>query len=151
MARGCRGFTLAEILVVLVIIGLVLALVPPLLTKGMPSLRLKNAVRDVSSGLRLARTEALRRSTQAVFELDAEARVMRVPAVRRQRPLPDDIAIQMTTVDDEIIDESTAAFRFFPDGSATGGNILLSVGDLAFRVTVDWLTGRVQVHVADES
>jgi general secretion pathway protein H len=148
MARRCRGFTLAEILVVLVIIGLVLALVPPLLTKGMPSLQLKNAVRDVSSGLRLARTEALRRGTQAVFELDTEARVLRVPAARRQRPLPDDITVQATTADEEVIDEATAAFRFFPDGSATGGNILLSVGDLAFRVTVDWLTGRI--HVAEE-
>lgn len=143
------GFTLAETLVVLVIIGLVLALVPPLLTKGMPSLRLKNAVRDVSSGLRLARTEALRRGTQTVFELDTEARLLRVPAAGKQRELPQDIVVRVTTVEEEIVDESTAAFRFFPDGSATGGNIMLSVGDLGFRVTVDWLTGRI--HVADES
>lgn len=149
MRGRAPGFTLAETLVVLVIIGLVLAVLPPLLTRGMPSLRLQNAVRDVSSGLRLARTEALRRGVPAVFELDTGARVLRVPAAGKQRPLPEDIAVEVTTAANEIVDESTAAFRFYPDGSSTGGNILLSVDDRGFRVTVDWLTGRI--HVADES
>jgi general secretion pathway protein H len=148
MQARTRGFTLAETLVVLVIVGILLAVLPPLLTKGVPSLRLKNAARDVSSGLRLARGEALRRGVPAVFEIDTGARVLRVPTARKQRSLPDDVTIEVTTAADAIVDDTTAAFRFYPDGSASGGNILLSIGEQGFRVTVDWLTGRI--HVADE-
>ena len=148
MRARAQGFTLAETLVVLVIIGLMLAVVPPMLVRGIPSLQLKNAVRDMASGLRLARGEALRRGEPAVLEIDMEARLLRVPAAGKKRFIPDTVSVEVTTAADEIADDQVSAFRFFPDGSATGGNILLSSGDLGFRVTVDWLTGRI--HVADE-
>jgi general secretion pathway protein H len=33
--------------------------------------------------------------------------------------------------------------RFFPEGAATGGRILLKRGDAAWQVDVEWLTGQV--------
>jgi general secretion pathway protein H len=36
-----------------------------------------------------------------------------------------------------------AVVRFFPDGAATGGRIVLKRGDAAWRVDVGWLTGEV--------
>ena len=32
---------------------------------------------------------------------------------------------------------------FFPDGTSTGGRLLLTAGDRARAIRVDWLTGRV--------
>jgi general secretion pathway protein H len=35
--------------------------------------------------------------------------------------------------------------RFAPDGSASGGEVLLGSGKRRIRISVEWLTGRVQV------
>ena len=38
-----------------------------------------------------------------------------------------------------------AAIRFYPDGSSSGGSIELGAEGVGFQVTVDWLTGGVDV------
>ena len=37
------------------------------------------------------------------------------------------------------------AIRFFPDGSSTGGEIMLAGAAGTFFVRVDWLTGRIRI------
>jgi general secretion pathway protein H len=145
MARRQRAFTLVELLVVLTIAGLMMALVPPMLSKGMPTLRLQGAVRDAAAGLRLARSEAVRTGTERVFRLDREARRMEVPGTGKARPLPEDVEVSLTTAEDAIVDDAVAAFRFFPDGSSTGGNLVLGIDRRRYRIAVDWLSGRIDV------
>lgn len=38
-----------------------------------------------------------------------------------------------------------AAISFAPDGSSSGGRVVLSVGDRREAIDVDWLTRRVSV------
>jgi general secretion pathway protein H len=42
-------------------------------------------------------------------------------------------------------DYGTAAIRFFPDGSSSGGTISLSGANRDYFIGVDWLTGRVEL------
>ena len=49
----------------------------------------------------------------------------------------------------QILNDALAIFYFYPDGSATGGHIEVSVGDLAMFVNIDWLTGKVRVEDAE--
>ena len=39
--------------------------------------------------------------------------------------------------------ENAGGIRFFPDGSSTGGSVLLSVDERKWYVTVGWLTGEI--------
>jgi general secretion pathway protein H len=130
-------------MVVLVVAGLILALAPPLISKAVPSLRAKQAVRDLVSGLRLARTEAVRRGTETTLEIDLEARTLTVPAAGKTRYIPEDLDLTVTTAAEDSQGAEQAAFRFFPDGTATGGNVVLETSRLKYQVSVDWLTGRI--------
>ncbi|MEN8174929.1 MAG: GspH/FimT family protein [Pseudomonadota bacterium] len=147
MKSGSRGFTLAELLVVLVVAGLLLALVPPLVSRNMPSLQVQAAARDLAAGLRMARGEALRSGAAAFLKIDPAENRISVPATGRTRHLPEKVELQITTAQEYIDEDGVAAYHFYPDGSASGGNVVLALRGLAMQVSVDWLTGRI--HVAE--
>ena len=70
--RGrCGGFTLIELILVLVIIGFLTALVAPAIT-SMTGLKLKTAARRTAAGLRYARSQAIATGCdyQVVFNLE---------------------------------------------------------------------------------
>ncbi|MGD9709229.1 MAG: Tfp pilus assembly protein FimT/FimU [Halothiobacillaceae bacterium] len=54
-----RGFTLVELLVVVLIAGLVLAVTPPLLTAALPGLQARASAQQLAAGLRMARVQAM--------------------------------------------------------------------------------------------
>ncbi len=58
--RDCPGFTLVEMLVVLIIVGFVLAIAAPAIYATLKSATLSNAVNQVSSYLAMARSMAMR-------------------------------------------------------------------------------------------
>jgi general secretion pathway protein H len=70
--RNHRGFTLLELIVVLVIISLMSALVVPKLAGPMSNLDLKTASQKISASLRYARSRAASEKTTyaAVFDFD---------------------------------------------------------------------------------
>jgi general secretion pathway protein H len=41
---------------------------------------------------------------------------------------------------------SVGSIRFFPDGSSTGGGVLLESDQAGYDVLVDWLTGGISIH-----
>jgi general secretion pathway protein H len=138
-----RGFTLIEMLVVLLIIGMVLTVMPSLLS-SVPGARLRAASDDIALTLKALRALAIDSGTDAALVLD--------PASRSYATLPDGARhVFPSTVD--AVDIATTApglaggvavFRFFPDGTASGGTIRLHAGDRVASIAVDWLTGRVR-------
>ncbi len=69
--RRGNGFTLIELILVLVIMGLLTALVTPAIT-SLTGLKLKTAARKVAAGLRYARSQAVATGSdyQVVFNLE---------------------------------------------------------------------------------
>ena len=146
---GQHGFTLLEILIVLVIGVLLVALVPPLLSGMSGATELRGAARQLAAGLRNARNEAVVRQQEAVLTLDLERRRFGVTGDPREIALPESVALKLYTAQSELLDSTTGGIRFFPDGSSTGGFITVSGPKLAYRVNVDWLTGAVAIVEQD--
>jgi general secretion pathway protein H len=61
------------------------------------------------------------------------------------RRLPTNLSIELLTITGEGRGANIADIRFNPDGSSTGGRIVLAEGTRRTAVGVDWLTGRVSV------
>lgn len=144
-----RGFTLVEMLVVMAILALVLAVVPPLFSTSLSSATLKAASRDLASGLRSARSEAITLNKEVRFRLDLAAHSFSIGDAKAAVSLPSDVDIVIFTALSETESETqgdrAGAIRFFADGSSTGGGITLSAEDRKYVVLVDWLTGRVSI------
>lgn len=143
--RRARGVTLLEILVVLAIMGLLSAVVMPMFGPGVSTAELKSAARQVASGLRLARSEAMATRRETFVTLDLEGRRFMVGTDKREHPLPKDIELKLFTAQKDLVNDKVGAIRFYPDGGSNGGRVTLGAGERKFEVDVDWLTGRIAV------
>jgi general secretion pathway protein H len=146
LRRNSQGFTLLELLVVLAIMVMVYALVPPLFSVGGSTTELRAAARHLAAGLRKARSEAITGKTETLLAVDVEARKFRLSGDPKTYSLPRDAKISVYTARTEVVSEQTGAIRFYPDGSSTGGRITVASGERKFRINVDWLTGRVEIQ-----
>ena len=142
------GFTLLELLVVLVIMGFSMALVPPMLARSADRASLRSAAQSVSSELRLARSQAVaRRQVESVI-FDLEARQFGRVSARSRKSLPRQATVVVESARAARVD-GLAAFRFFPTGGSTGGEVLLRGPAGGYRIAVNWLTGRVLTEELD--
>jgi len=141
-----RGFTLLELVIVLVIAATLYALILGIPMRGATSADLKAAARTLASGLREAQTTAMATRRDATLSLDLEAREFLVAGDKEPTKLPEDIDLKLYTAESEVTGERTGAIRFYPDGSSTGGRITVSSGKRQYLVDVDWLTGRVTIE-----
>lgn len=139
------GFTLLELLVVLVIVALSYAIVPRLFHKGVSNAELKSAARQMATGLRKMRSEAINTQKEKTFTLDRKTHVFRLAGESKNHPLPSEADLTVTTIASEVQSKDSGAIRFFPDGSASGGHVAIKYQDMQYVVNVDWLTGRVSV------
>jgi general secretion pathway protein H len=142
---GERGVTMIELLVVVAIMGVIAAIVIPRFGGGVSTTELKSAARQVASGLRLARSEAMASRQERFVTLDLEHRRFMVGSDQRAHALPRDVELKLFTAQKDLVDDKVGAIRFYPDGGSNGGRVTISAGERKFEVDVDWLTGRVAI------
>jgi general secretion pathway protein H len=135
-----RGFTLVEILVVMVIMALVLGLVAGSLSRSVSGAEMRTAARKVAASLRYTRTQAILQKSEQVFLVDTENKTYQAPG-REEVVLPEGMDVLLTTARSELMSEKAGGIRFFPDGGSTGGHVDLIFKGREYRVNVAWLTG----------
>ena len=135
-----RGFTLVELMVVMVIIALIMGLVGTSISRSVSATEARVAPRNLVASLRYTRARAIIDKKEQVFQVDTENRSYQAPG-REQVNLPEGVDVTVTTARSEMTSESIAGIRFFPDGGSTGGHIELTINDREYRVNVAWLTG----------
>ncbi len=144
--RKARGFTLLELLVVLAIAGMLIALVPPVISAVVPGTKAKVAARDLAATLRDARYLAVSRSTAIDVRFDTDAQTYAIVGGKTEE-LPRGTA--MTILGDDgrarakAFDDELYTLRFYADGSSSGIRARLGAEDSGYVVSVDWLMGRV--------
>ena len=145
-----RGFSLIELVVVMVLIAALVGIGAMVIGSAMPGQQLRGAAREIAGQLRFTRAQAIATGREQVFELDVAAKTWRA-ADQRSGEVPDDIELLVTTAREEQPARDVAAVRFFPDGAATGGRIVLKIEEAAWRVDVGWLTGEVTLSRGEGS
>jgi general secretion pathway protein H len=143
-----RGFSLIELLLVIVLIAAIAAVGALAMGRALPGQQLRNSAKEVAAQLRYARAQAIATGQAQVFSLDARSRQWSGPN-RRHGELPQGIEVRATTARIEQRSPDAASIRFFPQGASTGGRIVLSRDSAAWQVDVDWLTGQVRLHRAE--
>jgi len=102
-----RGFTMIELMIVLVIMGFVLALAGPMVTRGLSGLTLKTAAKKVAAALRYARSQAVNRAQPYSVIFDREHGRIVIRGIPRPIPLPDQ-AEQEAEPEEKAADEAEA-------------------------------------------
>jgi type II secretion system protein H len=169
MHRG--GFTLLELLIVLVLIGLTAAVVAPRLSGTHDKLPLGTAAKHLSALMRLARSNAVTRGQTVVVYAEPEtSRIVMAAATNRAHAdqinenkkeasgsvalidprhayhLPRGITLSRVVSEGGMRLEDAAIALFYPIGNSSGGQVVLT--DAAGRrkiITIDTITGLVTI------
>lgn len=146
MRRGKgRGFTLVELMVVLVIIALIMGLFATSMSRSISAAEARAATRKMVTSLRYTRARAIIDKSEQVFRVDTDNRSYQAPG-RPLITLPQGVDVTITTARSEITSEAVAGIRFFPDGGSTGGHIELTINGREYRINVAWLTGEASLQ-----
>jgi len=146
-----RGFTLVEMLVVLVVIGLIVSLAPMAFERLLPGRRLDAAARELAGTLRMARSLAIRDDRSRFVVIDVGARTALIDGTRSGQQLPDTVSVDLVVASTERPGPETGRIRFYPDGTSTGGEVGLRMDHRSVKVVVDWFNGQVSLFDAPAS
>ncbi|HEX6833066.1 MAG TPA: GspH/FimT family protein [Rudaea sp.] len=136
------GYTLVEMIVVVVLVAIVLGVVTMSLSKSFSGARTQAASHDMIAALRYTRGQAIVKGKEQALELDVQNNRYKAPG-RAMVQLPKNMHLGLLTAENELTSETTGRIRFFPDGASTGGHITVYMGNIEWRINVDWLTGAV--------
>ncbi len=143
---AARGFTLVELLVVLLILSVLLVAAPIAFDRVLPGLQVRSDAREVARVLREARGQAIRGNREATVTIDVEERTYRLGDDGELQRFSEGVAVTLKTAASELIEPNIGRIRFFPDGSSTGGLVSLDRRGRTYAIWVDWLYGRVQIE-----
>lgn len=136
-----QGFSLLELIVALAILSLAAAAVVPLASPSGRSIEIDVAAREVAIALRAARSAAIYGNRETVFTIDAAAGRYWSDAAPSPKDLPATISAALGG------ERTVGSIRFFPDGSAGGGTLVLRGSERAATIRIDALTGRASIDV----
>lgn len=140
------GFTVLELLVVILIVGFISAIAMRPEWHRSDAAELKSAALTLASDLRRTRSWAITHNTAALVHLDIDHHRYTQPGTSVTRDLLRSIAVRAALEDDAASRTSgTVNLRFWPDGTAIGADLLLTLHGQHQQVAIDWLTGHVTV------
>jgi general secretion pathway protein H len=139
------GFTLLEMLLVLGVMAVAAVFAMPLATRPAGDATLNATARKLANDMRIARASAIRDNRERTLTIDLAGRRFWVDGVTGASPIASGIAVDFVTVRAEQLNERQGRLRFFVDGSATGGNVILKGGGRVVTVKLDWMTGHASV------
>jgi general secretion pathway protein H len=138
------GYTLAELLVVLMILGLVTAIAAPRLTsRSEPALLNKDAAL-VSQLLRSAKIKARRTGISTRVLIDPDEKQLWMEGQEHSLHLDPALSLRAIGADAES-SKNIIGIRFFADGMSTGGEIELGIGARVRKIEVIWANAEVRL------
>jgi len=162
---GCRGFTLLELMAVMIIITISFVAVRPVFLGAIRNAQERTALRELVGLLSSARTQAVARgklvrvvctSEEAMFWAEIQVDPMKdrsefeaLPLLGRERVrLPDHVVITgMEVAGQETSASDRNEIYFFPDGRTDGATlVLMDAADREVVIDLTPATGRVRLR-----
>jgi general secretion pathway protein H len=125
------GFSLLELLVVLMLLALVTAVVAPSLGRSLATAKLKTSCREIAATIRLARSKAVREQQVYLLGFDLEKHEMELSGLnssyRKSFRLPDGIhLVKASLLETNVEDEAkNPSFYFMPNGNGQSFQVSL--------------------------
>jgi len=136
-----------EMLVVLMILALISSISLLYLPNRYNDSRMGVLAGDIMQSLNQTRLLALKSHQDAFFKVNLQMGRFWLEGAGTGEygisKLPDDVEVEMHTALDEVDTDNISAIRFFPDGSSTGGYIRIKNKNKAYKISINWLTGKV--------
>jgi general secretion pathway protein H len=166
-----QGFSLLELLVVMMIIALGYSFVGPRIIGPMSNLNLKTASKKISASLRYARSRAVseNRNFSALFDFDKNRIVItgrelteNAAEITSEKSneggsgdkiysLPDGVTLEKAISDDSETVSGILEVAFFSTGGSSGGEIILKNDkENRYRISVDFITGTIHLVEVEE-
>lgn len=142
----CKGFTLLELLLVLVVVIMGFSVIGLNISSGNDATEHQSTARDLVSALRFAKGQALISHKETTVDLDLNENTYTVSDRDKVFAIPDNIALTVVTAQEEMTGKGLASIRFFPDGSSSGGRIKLERNAVTWQIDINWLTGQVELE-----
>lgn len=150
--RGERGFTLLEVVVVMVIVGVVAAMALPAMQAGSRQAAVRRSVRAFISAARQASAEAVRTRKPASLIVWPDDGTFSVEGANDRYELPDFAEFGEIVGGREAEGEDEILFDFYPTGSSVGGSVEISFDTgsrpQSYILVLDPLVSRVRIEDA---
>lgn len=151
--RECRsraksrdaGFSLFEMLVVLAIASLAALAAAPYIKHLSPEVEMRLEAGRLTAALRAARAHAISRGIDVPFELHPEHREWQIIGITSPRRVPEHVHVAVEAARALGPRGDSVGLVFFPDGSSTGGRIVLAHEAQRITIGVSWLDGTATV------
>jgi general secretion pathway protein H len=140
-----RGFTLLELILVLVVLGLSSLLVLPSIDKGLRDQKIRRSALALAAAARDLRSRAVNQGVPQQLVLDV---LQNSYLLARNREIHLPAEIKIAGVDGgETLDRGVHRFLFFPNGSTFGGQIIVSGVHQSdsYSIRLEPLTGKIEV------
>src|SRR5262245_7176742 len=153
---GCAaGFTLLELIIGMLIVGLTLAVTYPALSRGSAAIDLRSAGRDVLNTFRYAREKAITEGIGSRVVLDREAGTVTLTDAygegMRQLTLKSGVRIVRLAIGNKEVLDGMLVVRFLPNGSTERAEVVIaSRTGVMLAIVTDPITGGARVEAQSE-
>ena len=139
------GFTLLELILVLLLIGVSMMIVLPNIQKGLEDREVRLSALRLAAAARDLRSRALSDGQAKQLEINLAENNYRVARLAEVQQPPE---VRFVGIDGgETLDRGSKRFYFFPNGSSLDGKIVLAdeQKSISYLVRLEALTGRIEV------
>jgi prepilin-type N-terminal cleavage/methylation domain-containing protein len=151
-----NGFTLLELVLVLLLMSLIAGLTLPFVASTLDRITLQSEVRQISSALQFARSEAISKKTLYTFSIDIDENqywlgIPKQEEINQPKPIDETVRILDYQRTDETLTEGAFMILFYPRGNSSGGTLrFISINDKdeenIYAVNIDPITGKPKIE-----
>jgi prepilin-type N-terminal cleavage/methylation domain-containing protein len=154
--HNADGFTLIEMILVLVFMALIAGLSLPFVGSTLDRIQLQSEVREIRSALGFARSQAITLKTPSIFNGDLNNNqywlsIPRDEKTTRIKSIEESVKFKSFTHKKETLEEDIFQIYFYPLGNSSGGMIELELAksdkeDAYYEIIIDPIIGNAKIN-----